>query len=548
MDRKNFTLSIIVIDSLYPEWNNRLREKLLSNIPSEISVEFIKNLSDAKGDLIAFLSSSSDPREDWISKILEPFSSDEVKIVGSKILNLQGKIVHAGIVFDKNFSPYFLYSGQNSDFYGANKRRLFNCLYYDGMVIRRDVLFEAGGFDLSNDLLTENLRLCYTLSQERGIKGLYVPEAVIESSKNTPTIHQSNLTFRFPQDDILYYQEDGINVDRRLIVRDFTLNPRPDSCPLCYSKSLKFIEGIGEYDIYKCLDCKIEFSNPMKAYNYDIVWKTSEDYRHRINQWKNSLVYHRSPDYVEGYYVLPIEIIKAISKAVKSPSILEIGFGEGLFLYDAYELGFKTYGLEASSQAIEIAKMQVPGVNVFQTVNLEIPSDWPLQYDVIAAFEVLEHLENPKTLTDFAFERLKPGGVLVLGLPNRNRVGTKFGNIGIMDNPPHHLTRWEIKTLDTLLKNYKWRSYKILGTKPHLNVIVSNEGISLPPNILITLENNRVEISSLEIIKLWKDYMEKLISYIPREYGRILQIFAQMDGESIFDLEKFFIDRLDIDL
>lgn len=548
MSMKECMLSIILSAPFSVEGEGILRERLLSNIPSGVSVEFVKSLDEAKGELVAFLSSFSNPREDWISKILEPFNSNEVKFVGSKILNPQGKIVHAGIVFDKDFRPYFLYSGQDGNFYGANKRRFFNCLYYDGMVIRRDILLEVGGFDPNKVSLIENLRVCYELSQKRGIKGLYIPEAVIKSSRDISIRDQSALSFKFPQDDILYYQEDVINVDRRLIVRDFNLNSSPEFCPLCSGKNLRFIEGIGGYDIYKCLDCKLEFSNPMKGYNYDIVWKTSEDYTHRIEQWKESLVYHRSPDYVEGYYILPLEIIRSISKVVKSPSLLEIGFGEGLFLYDAYELGFETYGLEASSQAVEIAKMHVPEVHVSQTVDLKIPSDWPLQYDVIAAFEVLEHLENPKMLTDFAFERLKPGGVLILGLPNRNRVGTRFGNIGIMDNPPHHLTRWEIKTLDVLLGSYGWKFYNILGTKPHLNVIISNEGISLPPNILITTETNRIEVSSLDIIKLWRDYMEKLISYIPREYGRIIQAFAQKDGELVFDLEKFFKDHLDTDL
>jgi hypothetical protein len=92
--------------------------------------------------------------------------------------------------------------------------------------------------------------------------------------------------------------------------------------------------------------------------------------------------------------------------------------------------------------------------------------------------------------------------------------------------------------LEYILSKYPWYFYKVIGTKPHFNVIFSSEGLSLPPNIVITKDNERLEIKSLDIIKLWREFFDKLISYLPRSYGRILQSFSQKEGKSNFDLKE----------
>ena len=539
----------MILDSYISKDYDRIEKRFLSSSPKEVSIEFVKDIKEAQGDLIIFLSPYSIPREDWLSRVLYLFHNDkDVTFMGSKILDTKNKVFHAGIVFDKNFNPYFLYQGQSNDFYGANKTRYFNCLYYDGMVIRRDVLLEANSFDADRDIIVNNMHLCYRLSCEMNIRGLYYPEAVIERVKDENEPLPYIKEYHFSQDDILYYQEDGINLDRKLLVRDYNIHEPPRECILCSSEHIEFIESIGEYDIYKCKDCKLEFSNPMKSPDYSIFWKSSEDYRHRTDNWTASLSLHRSQDYIEGYYVLPIKLIEAISEKINSPTLLEIGFGEGLFLYDAYEMGFEVYGIEASSSACEIVKRHIPEAKLFQSQELKFPEEWPDKYDVVSAFEVLEHLEDPKSLIDFAYRILNPGGILILGLPNRNRVGVNFGNIGIMDNPPHHLTRWEDITLDILLSYCPWLFHKIIGTKPHFNVVFSGEGLALPPNILLTRDNERIEISSIDIIKVWKDFLERLICYIPRNYGRILQVFAQKEGKTPFNLERFITDHLDTEI
>lgn len=530
-------VSVVTLPSL-PEENYRLIEDILiSSLDEGFELEFIEDPKMSSGDIVVFLSSIDLPKEDWIKNILEPFTDSSVKLTGSKIIDNNGKIIHAGIVFDKDFNPYFIYSGLDKDFYGANKYRYFNCLYYEGMAIRRDVLQDVGWFDIEADPSIETLRICYLLNK-KGIRPLYNPKAVLIREDRNVVLKRQEL-YPFPQDDIIFYQEDTVQIDRNLIIRRYNINPTVERCILCSSKDIHFTESIGEYDIYKCLNCGLEFSNPMNAPDYSLLWKSAEDYRHRLENWNNLYAIHRDPNYIEGYYSIPIEVIKNLAEVNESPSLLEVGFGEGLFLYDAYEMGFDVYGIEASDVAVEIVKERIPIGNFISSKGFEIPYNWPEKYDVISAFEVLEHLEDPLLFMNFVYSHLKPGGILILCLPNRNRIGAKHGNIGIMDNPPHHLTRWEKKTLEYLLGGYPWYFYKVIGTKPHFNVIFSLEGLSVPPNIVLTIEDRKLEIKSFDIIKLWKDYFDKLFAYLPRDYGRILQAFSQKEGKANFDLRDF---------
>lgn len=533
----NLKVSVVTIPSSSKKSFKSIKDSLISSLYEGFDLEFVEDPRMSNGDIVLFLSSIDLPKEDWLTNILEPFTDSDIKVSGSKIIDNSGKIVHAGVVFDKDFNPYFIYSGLDKDFYGANKYRYFNCLYYEGMAIRRDVLQDVGWFDMKADPSIETLRICYLLNK-KGIRLLYNPRAVLTRENNDVVLKRQEL-YPFPQDDILFYQEDTIQIDRNLIIRRYNINPPIESCILCSSKDIHFIESIGEYDIYKCLSCGLEFSNPMNAPDYSLLWKSAEDYRHRVDNWNNLYAIHKDPNYIEGYYSIPIEVIRTLSQINESPRLLEIGFGEGLFLYDAYEMGFDVYGIEASDIAVEIVKERIPSGRFISSRSFEIPYNWPEKYDVISAFEVLEHLEDPIRFMNFVYSHLKPGGILILCLPNRDRIGAKHGNIGIMDNPPHHLTRWRKRTLEYLLNKYSWYFYKVIGTKPHFNVIFSQEGLSLPPNIVITLDNRRLELKSFDIIKLWKDYFNKLFTYLPRDYGRILQAFSQIEGKAKFDLREF---------
>ncbi|MHB8185466.1 MAG: methyltransferase domain-containing protein [Dermatophilaceae bacterium] len=108
--------------------------------------------------------------------------------------------------------------------------------------------------------------------------------------------------------------------------------------------------------------------------------------------------------------------------------LLEIGSGTGEFLRVATDQGYETYGVEASRWAAEEA--QKLGVEI-ETGYL---SDWRARYrdlrpDVVAIWHVLEHVPDPVSFLGEIRSTLRPGGTLVLEVPNGS--SSTFKRLGL---------------------------------------------------------------------------------------------------------------------
>ncbi|MFY9577885.1 MAG: class I SAM-dependent methyltransferase [Gaiellaceae bacterium] len=95
-------------------------------------------------------------------------------------------------------------------------------------------------------------------------------------------------------------------------------------------------------------------------------------------------------------------------------SLLEVGCGTGFVLaaLNTRCPGLRVAGGELSPAAIEIARSRVPEVPVFQLDARRLPFE--SEFDVVAAFDVLEHIEDDEgVLAQMARATTAQGGVLV---------------------------------------------------------------------------------------------------------------------------------------
>ena len=149
-------------------------------------------------------------------------------------------------------------------------------------------------------------------------------------------------------------------------------------------------------------------------------------------------------------------------------AILEIGSAKGDFLaivqqsYPDAEL----VGLELNKEAAKVANIR--GFDV----RLELSSDHVKsnkeKYDVVASFQVLEHISSPMDLLKDAVEMLKPGGKLIIGVPDNSIRATPslFVTIdNILNMPPHHQGIWDISSLSYLIKILPLR-LEYIATEP----------------------------------------------------------------------------------
>jgi len=70
-------------------------------------------------------------------------------------------------------------------------------------------------------------------------------------------------------------------------------------------------------------------------------------------------------------------------------------------------------------------------------------------YDAVCAFQVLEHLIDPRGFFHLLSEAVQPGGLVIIGVPHVPSAMTKIPNF-VLNAPPHHLTWWTDRALTAL--------------------------------------------------------------------------------------------------
>lgn len=104
--------------------------------------------------------------------------------------------------------------------------------------------------------------------------------------------------------------------------------------------------------------------------------------------------------------------------------LLDVGCATGIFLDGMRRMGWQVSGIEPSEPAARYARERF-GLEVFSGLLEEAP--YPAaSFDAITLWDVLEHVHDPRrTLADLA-RLLRPGGLLVLSLPNPDSLEARF--------------------------------------------------------------------------------------------------------------------------
>jgi 2-polyprenyl-3-methyl-5-hydroxy-6-metoxy-1,4-benzoquinol methylase len=100
---------------------------------------------------------------------------------------------------------------------------------------------------------------------------------------------------------------------------------------------------------------------------------------------------------------------------IRPGRLLDVGCSCGYFLEVAAARGFDVHGVEFSQNAIEAASQKIRP-RIFRGTLEDLP-DVEL-FDVISAFDLIEHVHDPRGFLRRCTRLLKPGGMLVLSTPD----------------------------------------------------------------------------------------------------------------------------------
>lgn len=126
--------------------------------------------------------------------------------------------------------------------------------------------------------------------------------------------------------------------------------------------------------------------------------------------------------------------------------VLDVGCGQAAFLHRCHtERQALPTGLEFNAAAAQVGRDR--GVEVL-TETVEAHADArPGHYDVVASFQVLEHVTTPASFVRACIRALKPGGSLLLGVPNNDSFLGQT-DADWLDMPPHHMSLWTRRCLE----------------------------------------------------------------------------------------------------
>ncbi len=226
------------------------------------------------------------------------------------------------------------------------------------------------------------------------------------------------------------------------------------NCPICKGTNLTHKENVLDHSISKesfklnqCTDCKFIFTNPQP--DSESLWRyyESEDYVSHSKTTKGFINF-----WYKRVQQFNLQLkYKAITPHVPRGTWLDYGAGAGDFVKFARKKEQEIIGLEPSPKARETALSH--SVELLNTSYIgDIPKG---TIACITLWHVLEHIPNfTEVLRDLS-EVLKPGGVLVLALPNYLSLDAKiYKSDWAAYDVPRHLWHFSENDIQNLSANY----------------------------------------------------------------------------------------------
>lgn len=221
---------------------------------------------------------------------------------------------------------------------------------------------------------------------------------------------------------------------RAVVVKERIDNINP--CAYCGTRqSLRLyptysISGDNFY-INRCLDCRAVFLSPRPTQKQ--LDQAYDDSYYGEGEAKFSACIEKVLDYFRSARA------RRISRYISPPAkILDIGCGNGRFLGYLINQGFEGYGIELPGKAAQRAG-QIPGLKL-KVGRLTTEDFGENFFDAICMWHVFEHLTEPKKTLKVIQNILKPGGYLMMSLPNIDSLQSRlFRGKWLHLDPPKHL-------------------------------------------------------------------------------------------------------------
>lgn len=184
-------------------------------------------------------------------------------------------------------------------------------------------------------------------------------------------------------------------------------------CPVCDSTVYEPLFTKQGFDFVRCTNCTLVYVNPRLLESATLAYYGDASDQQSMVDWLNVLANPANQAWQVPYFQEAVDILAKSIPA--NGKILDIGCSIGLFMEVAHKSGFECVGLEPEPASREYALAQGLDVRPDLFNDAGFP---PASFDAITLFGVLEHLSKPKDMLADIMNVLKPGGVVMVIVPN----------------------------------------------------------------------------------------------------------------------------------
>jgi SAM-dependent methyltransferase len=226
-------------------------------------------------------------------------------------------------------------------------------------------------------------------------------------------------------------------------------------CPACGSDK-KTDEFVGRdphtgdaFRVVRCEHCTLAYVSPRPDPEHLSSYYPSDYFGERHPNLKNQFMAVR---------------VAKLGTLPANGRLLDIGCGRGDFILACRAIGWQVAGVEQGESPVMKLKEKL-GVEVVTPERIaDLPS---ASFDVITLWHVFEHMPDPGKTLDDARRLLKPGGRLLMEVPNFGSWQARIGKAWWYHlDVPRHLLHFERAPLERLLRGHgfepvSWNTFSL---------------------------------------------------------------------------------------
>lgn len=212
-------------------------------------------------------------------------------------------------------------------------------------------------------------------------------------------------------------------------------------CYLCGSTEFKLRDGSvkdnKDLDILECVNCSLVFLSSIDHIKDDFYTSSQMSSEMNLQEWHNET------------YIDDLRRFNFVKKSIVNKNIVDFGSGAGGFLTRAKKIAKSVTGIEIDPKIVDYYKEK--DITLLQNIS-DLEDN---KYDLITAFHVLEHLEDPLEILKQLIPKLKKGANLIIEVPNSDDILLTLYKNKSYENFIYwspHLFLFNSKTLNILFK------------------------------------------------------------------------------------------------